>query len=110
MNLMSIQEFDTINFDEKECLVLHWWHYYGKSMHSLRDLENYREVLSNSIDKIIEEAVIFYMQGIEPEIVAEFIFANKIEKFTRDEIQIHLQAKQAFINEIIITSNYFHGR
>ena len=120
MNLMSIEEFDTLNFDEKECLMLHWWHYYGKTMYSLRDLENYREALSNYIDKIIEAAVIFYMRGIGPEIVARFIFVNKIEvllnrlpkieEFTRDEMQIYLQAKQAFINEIIRTSNYFRGR
>lgn len=48
---------------EKE-LLIHWWHYYGKSIYTLAELEKFEEVIDEyGADRVLDVAVASYVGG-----------------------------------------------
>lgn len=45
-------------------LLIHWWHYYGKGIYTLAELEKFEEVIDKyGTDKILDVAVASYICG-----------------------------------------------
>lgn len=42
-------------------LIIHWWHYYGKSIYTLAELEEFEKVIDEyGVDKVLDVAVVSY--------------------------------------------------
>ena len=45
-------------------LLIHWWHYYGKSIYTLAELEEFEKVIDEyGVDKVLDVAVVSYVCG-----------------------------------------------
>ena len=45
-------------------LLIHWWHYYGKSIYTLDELEEFEKVIDEyGVDKVLDVAVASYICG-----------------------------------------------
>ncbi len=45
-------------------LLIHWWHYYGKCMYTLAELEEFEEVIDKyGADRVFDVAVASYICG-----------------------------------------------
>lgn len=45
-------------------LIIHWWHYYGKSIYTLAELEEFEKVIDEyGVDKVLDVAVVSYVCG-----------------------------------------------
>ena len=45
-------------------LLIHWWHYYGKSIYTLAELEKFEEVIHEyGADRVLDVAVTSYVCG-----------------------------------------------
>lgn len=45
-------------------LLIHWWHYYGKSIYTLAELEKFEEVIDEyGADRVLDVAVTSYVCG-----------------------------------------------
>lgn len=111
---MNLEQFEQLNADQKEYLMLHWWHYYGKMPYTLEELNKFLELLKSQFDKILELAVILYMYSQGPTILCVAIRDNKVDEIliklpllttlTEKEKNAYLSAKECFISEIVKTS------
>ena len=45
-------------------LLIHWWHYYGKGIYTLAELEKFEEVIDEyGVEKVLDVAVASYICG-----------------------------------------------
>lgn len=58
---MELKKWDEYSFLEQKELLMHWWHYYGKSMYSLADLEKYEKIIEFKTKKVFEFVVATYI-------------------------------------------------
>lgn len=111
---MTIEEFNSLSNETKKGLMLHWWHYYGKSIYTLEELEKFIALLEADIEQVLEIAVANFMFGEGPTLLLMAIRNNLVSKMLevlpniaelseKEKVQ-YTEAKTAFINEIIATS------
>ena len=60
---MEEKKFSNYTQEEKETLLMHWFHYYGKDIYSLAEAEEvYKAILANA-DSVKDAAVVAYVAG-----------------------------------------------
>ncbi len=48
----------------KKELLIHWWHYYGKAIYTLAELEQFEKIIDDyGTDKVLDAAVASYICG-----------------------------------------------
>ena len=97
-------------------LLIHWWHYYGKSIYTLQELEDFEKVIDEyGEEKVLDVAVGSYICGDgSPNIILRSMREDKVkemfeslpdvEKMTDEEKEAHKKIKQSFLE--IISSTY----
>lgn len=111
---MTLEEFENLSFETKKGLMLHWWHYYGKSIYTLAELEEFNNLLESDFEKILEVAIANYMCGEGPTLLLIAIRKKLVSKMlaklpninelTEESKNQYFKIKTGFINEIISTS------
>lgn len=111
---MTIEEFNSLSNETKKGLMLHWWHYYGKSIYTLEELEKFESLINNNIEQVLEIAIANYMFGEGPTPLLMAIRKNLVSKMlevlpnitelSEEAKAQYTEVKTAFINEIIATS------
>ena len=97
-------------------LLIHWWHYYGKQIYTLQELEEFEKIIDEyGCERVLDVAVISYICGDgSPNIILRSMREDKVkemfealpnlEKMTDEEKESHKKIKQIFLE--IITSTY----
>lgn len=112
---MTIEEFNNLSIETKKNLIIHWWHYYGKAIYTLAELEKFIALLESDFDKVLEIAIANFMCGqgptpllmaIRKNIVPQMIQSlPNINDLSEKEKEIYYEIKTGFINEVISTSD-----
>ncbi len=63
-------------------LLIHWWHYYGKSIYTLAELEEFEKVIDEyGVDRVLDVAVTSYVCGdCSPTIMLESIRKGAVKE------------------------------
>ena len=97
-------------------LLLHWWHYYGKEIYTLEELNKFEEIIDKyGTEKILEFAIASYIvSNGSPTIMLMSIRDNNTDEFIKalpdpskyvgKQKQAYEELKQSFIK--VITSTY----
>ena len=98
-------------------LLLHWWHYYGKAIYTLEELEKFEEIIDEyGIDKVLDLAVASYicydgsptviLQGIRNNVVERlFDTLPKFENMDEKQKEDYNEIKKEFVEIISKTYN-----
>lgn len=97
-------------------LLIHWWHYYGKCIYTLEELEKFEEIIEEyGTDKVLQAAVASYVCGDgSPTTILASIRKDKVkELFTslpnveemEKENSIYSRLKEKFVKQISETYN-----
>lgn len=109
-------EEDKIDLKE---LLLHWWHYYGKLMYTLKELEDFEAIIDKKgAEKVFEAVVGSFLYGdgsntilllsIRKNQVDElFKSLPNIEEFSDDKVMEYNKVKEFLLAQIEKT--YLHG-
>lgn len=101
---------------EKE-LLLHWWHYYGKSFYTLAELTTFEDIIDKyGTDKVVEVGVASCIAGDgSPQVILSCIRTNSVEEMFNtlpnisemkgEERKEYERIKAAFIDAISETYN-----
>lgn len=111
---MEKKSFALYTEEEREQLLMHWWCYYGKSIVSLAEVEQFRKLLRKDSMLIKDVAMLSYSIGISTELLimamrsgtlAEYLETVK-EVTSSDEYKmIESFLESEFLNEIVTTYN-----
>ncbi|MFR2570515.1 MAG: hypothetical protein ACLS90_02240 [Clostridia bacterium] len=63
-------------------LLMHWWHYYGKVIYTLDELEKFEKIIDDyGVDKVLDAAVASYVLGDgSPTVILMSIRVGTIKK------------------------------
>lgn len=114
---MQEKRLDQYTKKEKTNLINHWFHYYGKEIYTLEELEQLQKLIEKNDTKIFEMAIINYINGEGPSLLLKAIRQNRVEEILE---QFHQKSKEikskypdeyettakAFIKEIVGTYNH----
>ena len=114
---MQIKEWNAYTQEEKFQLLNHWFHYYGKSIYTLEELEKFQKLIEKNNTKIFEMAIISYINREGPSFLLKTIRKNRTEEILE---QFHQKSKEieskypeeyeemvkAFIKEVVGTYNH----
>ena len=96
-------------------LLLHWWHYYGKGIYTLAELDEFEKIIDKyGIDKVVEAAGASYITDDgSPTVMLECIRRNyvdelfatlpDIEKMNDKEKKMYNDIRDEFISIILKT-------
>ena len=105
--------WNTIDENVKKKLLYYWFHYYGGEIYTLRDLENYEELLEKEYDNIFKSIVATYItkDTIQSSYLLNCMRLNKIqelfehlpkiEEMTSGEQEIYNTIELMVLNEIV---------
>lgn len=97
-------------------LLLHWWHYYGKCIYTLAEIEEFEKIIDDyGVEKVLDAAISSYVCGDgSPTIVLMSIRNNKVKelfdalpdinKMEEKEKENYLNIKEKFIETISQTA------
>lgn len=113
-DIMEKKSFALYTEEEREQLLMHWWFYYGKSIVSLEEVEQFRKLVREDSMLMKDAAMVAYSIGISTELLimsmrsgtlAEHLEAVK-ETTSSDEYKmIESFLESEFLNEIVTTYN-----
>ena len=93
-------------------LLLHWWHYYGKCIYTLAEIEEFEKIIDDyGVEKVLDAAISSYVCGDgSPTIVLMSIRNNKVKelfdalpdinKMEEKEKENYLNIKEKFIETL----------
>ena len=112
---MEIKKWNEYTNEEKSCLLLHWWHYYGKLLYTFAELEQFEALVRENPDRIFHIAVMSYYFNFGSQILLESmrrkqldgLFATIPDYENADDSfkKINEGIENSFINEIVTTYN-----
>ena len=99
-------------------LLLHWWHYYGKCIYTLEELNEFENIIDEyGVDKVLDAAIASYVFGdgsptiilmsIRKGIVKELfesLASLDMSKMTDAQKEKHLRLREEFIQAISPTA------
>ena len=77
---MELKKWNEYSLDEKNELLLHWWHYFGKSIYTFDELERFRGLIVEKSDQIFNFATIAYLANESSRILLEAMRKNVVDK------------------------------
>lgn len=112
---MQIKEWNEYTGDEKSSLLTHWFHYYGKLLYTLDELEKFQDLTKKDSNKMFSAAVACYISGGNSSLLLTGLRQDG-EKFIdvagnrggdlRDKNEEEYEAiASSFIEEIVTTYN-----
>jgi len=99
-------------------LLMHWWHYYGKCIYTLAELEEFEKIIDEyGVEKVLDAALASYVCGDgSPTIILmsirkgtvkelfESLLPLDISKMNDSEREAHLKLREQFIQAISQTA------
>ncbi len=71
--------YKELKLKEKKELMTHWFHYYGKSVFTFKELEDYRSLLDTNMDEVVTFATFLYVDKKGPTELLENMRRGKVE-------------------------------
>ena len=112
---MEIKKWNEYTNEEKSCLLLHWWHYYGKLLYSFAELEQFESLFRENPDRIFHIAVMSYYYGFGSQILLLSMRSGKLDELfltipdyenTDEEFKKFIDGiESSFVEEIVTTYN-----
>lgn len=114
MEYLEKKAFNDYTADEKEALLMHWWHYYGKMMYSLEEFETFHNYVLKDSEIIKDAAVLAYYAGESSQAMLramrkgqmdEYLTKVRKDRAESDYRFVYENAEEEFIEEIVNTYN-----
>ena len=91
---MELKGWKEYTKEEKEKLLLHWWHYYGKMLIRPEEYEKYIELVNTRTDEIFNCALFSYARGFSSQVLLMAIRQGTVDELlsslpeteTKDEL------------------------
>ncbi len=77
---MELKQFSEYSLSEKKELLIHWWHYYGKVMYTLEEMNQFRQMIEENCDQVMMMAIFGYVDGITSQPIIAAMRAGKLEE------------------------------
>ena len=104
---MEIKEWDLYTQEEKKTILNHWWHYYGKLLYSLDELERFNKLLDTNCDDVFTTAICSYTRGYSSQILISAMRQGKVDELfkvlpdTITDDELRNRAYKALCNEFL---------
>ena len=97
-------------------LLVHWWHYYGKCIYTLAELEEFEKIIDEyGVEKVLDVAVASYLCGDgSPTVILISIRKGKVKELfealpninemKEKEKELHLKVREQFVQAISETA------
>lgn len=111
---MEKKKFELYTSEERENLLLHWWHYYGKMIISLAEFEKFRDLVKKDSVLMKDVAVISYVMGYSSQALIMAMRNNDLDNYFSgikkivgsDEYKkIKAEVESSFFDEVVSTFN-----
>ena len=60
---MELKKYDEYSDEEKRELLFHWWHYYGKTVCSLRVMRQFTQMVYDNVDEMFKIGLFSFVNG-----------------------------------------------
>ncbi|MBE6160336.1 MAG: hypothetical protein E7157_04755 [Lactobacillales bacterium] len=77
---IEIKNWNEYSSEEKNILLQHWWHYYGKILYTLDECEQFDSLLEKDIDKIFIAAIGSFIIGLSSQPLIDSMRRNNIDE------------------------------
>ncbi len=99
---------------EKKNLLMHWFHYYGKMVYTLGEMERYGELLESNLCDVENTAVVSYLNNEGPTVLLLSIRSKKeaelfesveacLKPFSDKQLEKFGEVKEQFYTEVYKT-------
>jgi hypothetical protein len=78
---MELKKFNDYTKDEQKKLLLHWWHYFGKVLYSLDELNQFNSMIDKNSNEVMMMAVLAYIYKQTSQPIIASMREGKIEEF-----------------------------
>ena len=97
-------------------LLMHWWHYYGKCIYTLAELEEFEKIIDEyGVEKVLDAALASYVCGDgSPTVILMSIRRGKVKELfaslpdisemKEKEKETHLKLREQFVQAISQTA------
>ncbi len=72
-------DYNKIDENKKKSLMIHWFHYYGKSIYTFGELEQFTDLLDTDMDSVVTYAMMLYLENKGPSSLLEQLRANRLD-------------------------------
>lgn len=111
---MEKKKFSEYSGEEKETLLMHWWHYYGKMLVTLAEIEKFNELVKEDSDLIKDVAMVSYILGYSSQGLIKAMRTNDLENYfegikkfveSSEYKAIKEEAEEMFFEQVVETYN-----
>lgn len=111
---MEIKKFCEYSEEEREELLMHWWHYYGKVMYTFAELEEFRKLVKENSMLMKDVALTSYLLGYSSQGLIKAMRTNDLDNYlvgikaftkSAEYKQVEDELEQIFLAEVVGTYN-----
>ena len=112
---MKMNEFKNYTPEEKKSLLLHWWHYYGKGIYTLAEIEQFEKMIDENYDQVWGLAIAGFIHeltsqpilfAMREDKVADLLATLPVIEEQSDEFkEAYAKAEKALLTQIVQTYN-----
>ena len=77
---MEVKEYSQYTQEEKEEILMHWFHYYGKECYLVEELEQFQMLVKEHNNEVFILAVLSYIHGDATHSILEALRQNKLDQ------------------------------
>lgn len=111
--IIEIKNWNDYSFEEKNKLLQHWWHYYGKMMYTLQEWEEFNKLVEKDADRMFIFAIGSYIMGTssQPLICAmrqrnvDEVIASLPEKKELEDNEMYFKIENSLISQLVKSYN-----
>ena len=78
---MEFKEWNQYSKEEKETLLKHWWHYYGKLMITLEEQERFSQLVERYTEQIMDVALFSFFLDQSSQSLISAMRQNRVQEF-----------------------------
>ena len=111
---MEKKRFSEYSEEEKEVLLMHWWHYYGKMLITLAEMEKFHDLVKEDSELIKDVAMVSYILGYSSQGIIKAMRTNDLDNYfegirkfveSSEYMAIKDEAEDMFFEQLIETYN-----
>ena len=81
---MEFKKFNEYSQNEKEELLMHWFHYYGKILVTVEEIEKFYELVKSDSNLIKDAAMVAYVLGESSQGIINAMRTNNLDNYFED--------------------------
>ena len=78
---MEKKRFSEYSREEKEVLLMHWWHYYGKMLITFAEMEKFHDLVREDSNLIKDVAIVSYILGYSSQGIIKAMRTNDLDNY-----------------------------